>query len=218
MRDLRAGIAAAGREWRPVAQQTFRRVVLGRAERYLASGHDGTTADDEDVPVSLGAEFFTTTNGGSHLDAQIPHFKEFLREYPRVSYPVSESFLYWSKERLGAKPVVSITHVSIAPGRPPRGAVVAAKQVFATHYLTASLSLTTIVNGTGGDPTYLMYENRSRADVFSGPFGGLVRSMVERRLRAEAPQVLDDLRRKLEGGEPPVEAGTPWSGRADSRD
>jgi hypothetical protein len=67
-----------------------------------------------------------------------------------------ESFLYWSKEELGGgKPIITITHVSMIPI--PREAqtemVVASKQVFATHYLSASLSLTSVTtasrSGTG---------------------------------------------------------------------
>ena len=81
-------------------------------------------------------------------------------------------------------------------------AVVASRQVFATHYVTGSLALTAVVGGRNGTPRYLAYLNRSRVDVLDGFFGGLVRRVAERRLRNEAGQVVDGLRQRLAAGEP----------------
>ena len=78
----------------------------------------------------------------------------------------------------------------------------AGRQVWASHYLTASLSFTLIVGAESG-PRYLVYVRRLRTDAFEGTFGRLVRSVVERRIRSEAPALLDGLRLKLESGAPP---------------
>jgi len=50
---------------------------------------------------------------------------------------------------------------------------------------------------------YLVYLNRSEVDVVGGMFGGLVRWLVQRRLKVEAANVLQGFRQRLEGGEPP---------------
>lgn len=121
---------------------------------------------------------------------------EYLRSCPDVAGDVAESFLYWSKETLGAgKPIVSITHVAIFRNPPPdpTSAVVAARQVYAGHYLTASLSVTLTTNGRDGLPAYLVYVRRSRT-------AGFIRHIVEGRIRSDAPARLDALRRKLEAG------------------
>lgn len=39
--------------------------------------------------------------------------------------------------------------------------------------------------------------------MLDGVFGGLVRRLIERRVRAEAPAVLNALRVRLESGDPP---------------
>jgi hypothetical protein len=100
----------------------------------------------------------------------------------------------------GGKPIVSITHINIvrnrAEGRPE--ALVAVKQVYASHYLTASLSFTAISDASDSASRYLVYARRSRADVLTGPFAGLIRRTVERRIRSEGPALLDRLRRRLE--------------------
>ena len=120
--------------------------------------------------------------------------------------PQVESFVYWSKERFGGRPVISVTHVSMlrGAGAAQPDALVAGKQIFATHYMNGALALTAIVGGGPGSRRYLAYLNRSEVDVLSGFFGGLVRWLVERRLKSEASDVLQGLRRRLESGLPPV--------------
>jgi hypothetical protein len=74
--------------------------------------------------------------------------------------------------------------------------------VYASHYLTALLSFTALGGGPDGTERYLVYLNHSRSDVFDGIFGGLIRRVVERRLKAEGPAALEMIRRRLEGGPP----------------
>ena len=69
----------------------------------------------------------------------------------------------------------------------------------------ASLGLTAIMRGSDGR-NYLVYLNRSEVDVLGGFFGGLVRMVVGRRLKAEASDVLRGLRNRLESGEPVLPA------------
>jgi hypothetical protein len=82
-------------------------------------------------------------------------------------------------------------------------ALVAGKEIFTTRYLNGSLGFTAIVPGGRGSRHYLVYLNRSDVDVLGGVFGGIVRWFMERRLRSEAQDVLQGLRRRLESGEPP---------------
>jgi hypothetical protein len=78
---------------------------------------------------------------------------------------------------------------------------VISKQVFATHYKNGSVSVTAVAGS--GSTQYLVYVNRSHVDVLHGVLGGLVRRVIERRVREEAPGVLNALRVRLEGGDPP---------------
>jgi hypothetical protein len=116
---------------------------------------------------------------------------------------VVESFLYWSTETFGFKPITSVTQRTVlrlhAPGAP--AAVVVSRQVFATHYKDAALGITALT-GSAEDGWYLVYVHRSHVDVLDGPFGGLVRRVIERRVRDEAPGLMRALRRTLEGGAP----------------
>jgi hypothetical protein len=143
-------------------------------------------------------------NSSPFLTGGVPEFARYLDRYPRAPIADVESFIYWSKERLDGKAIISATHVSILrwgeTGLPD--ALVAGKGIFATHYVNASLGLTGIMRGRPGSPQYLVYVNRSEVDVVRGMFGGLLRVFMERRLKKEASTVLVGLRQRLESGDP----------------
>ena len=202
---MRESIARADVDWQGAAQETFRRIVLARAEQYLSEGHTASaTYHDARKPVLLDAEFAAIASEVALTHPRLFPLTNYLSLYPKDEAIDVESFLYWSKESLGAKPIVSITHVAMIESRDPRirEALVAKKQVYANHYLLASLSFMAISASADGSQRYLVYLNRSRSDVFYGLFGGLIRRTIARRLRAEAPQALEGFRRRIES-EPP---------------
>jgi hypothetical protein len=185
-------------------QEAFRRVLLVRATTYLAEGLEGLPPyEDAGSPLSQAPVFAAILDGSPFLAKRVPALTDYLRAFPRVAPAAVESFLYWSKEALGGRPIVSMTHVTIVRGdgieRPD--VLVAAKQIYASHYMTGSLALTALV-GREGAPRYLAYLNRSRLDLFGGVFGGVVRRIVLGRLRSEAGAIVDGLRRRLESGPP----------------
>ena len=203
--DLIRHAAAAGDRSNHAVQRAFEQVLLARAEHYLRAGLGPAPAyRDRERPEFPQAEFTALAAGmeAERLDARA---LAYFGTYPAGSGSV-ESFLYWSKESLGGgKPIVSITHVAFFRDAAPLPHVtIAARQVYASHYLTASLSLTSITERADSTFHSLVYERRVRSDAFDGAFGWLVRSIVERRIRSDGPAVLDRLRRTLEDGEPPA--------------
>jgi hypothetical protein len=197
MTHLRQAVVPAAGDWRKAAQNAFRGIVLARAVQYLAEGHSPSTSyQDERKRVLLDGEFAAIASEIALNHPELFPMTNYLRLYPKGEGEDVESFLYWSKESLGAKPIVSVTHVAIVER--PNATLVAKKQVYANHYLTASLSFTAIAAGPNGGDRYLFYLNHSRSDVFGGIFGGLIRRVVEKRLRDEAPAALERMRRRLE--------------------
>jgi hypothetical protein len=196
-----------------VVQQAFRLVVLRRLQAYRAAGLAGLPpVADRDPPRHLDHALSAVLQQSPYL-TRVPGLGEWLADYPRAGGTAVDSFFYWSKEHYGSgKPVISVTHVGIV--RPPAGAgrpaiVVAGKQIFATHYVQASLGLTMVFSG-GGDQAYLAYLNRSAVDVLGGMMGPLARSVLERRMARQAPLIISGLRTRLEAGAPPTGgAGAP---------
>ncbi len=203
---LQGAIARADATWKPRLQQAFRELVLQRVEMYLTSGHAALSRyDDHDGSLPRDTAFSSIMQRSPYLTEQLPRFAEYLDRYPHAAIEDVESFVYWSKEHFAGKPVISATHVSIFRGSDPDlpTTLVAGKQIFATHYMDGALSVTAIVRDGSASQHYLTYLNRSRLDVLDGFFGGLVRSIIERRLRADASDLLQGFRRRLESGEPP---------------
>ena len=205
--------------WKRDVEAEFRRTVLTRAKDYLAAGDLGLLPyDDDSTPVSADIEAAALMDRLGLMSPRLPGVAQYLQRYPHVDHPdVVDSFLYWSRETLGFKPITSITHLTLlrgaATGMP--GALAISKQVYANHYKDGAVALMGI---TGSDATqYLVYAHRSHVDVLDGVFGGLVRRIIERRVHDEAPAVLNALRVRLESGDPPPrdETGRDSGGRPD---
>jgi hypothetical protein len=186
-------------------QETFRRVLLNRVMKYLTDGLAGLPPyEDADAPpVSQAPVFSAILDRSPFLAKRMPLLTDYLQRVPGEPPAGAESFIYWSKEALGGRPIVSMTHVTIVRGDGVEtpDALVAAKQIYGSHYMTGSLALTALV-GREGEPRYLAYLNRSRLDLFRGVFGGVVRRIVRGRLRSEAGEVVHGLRQRLESGPP----------------
>jgi hypothetical protein len=205
LEELQRVQQAGGTDRARVLQDAFRQLVLRRVQTYETSGLAALPdQDDRRVPVSLRAIFSSLLQQFVFLRQQLPAVADYLDRWPHAAAPHVESFLYWSKETFGAKPVISVTQVSIlrGDGRKVPEAVVVGSQVFATHYSDGSLSVTAVVRDEGSR-RYLAYLNESDLDVLEGVRGGLVRRILERRLRSEALTVIKTLRHRLESGEPP---------------
>jgi hypothetical protein len=199
---------AAGANWRAAAQDVFRRLMLRRVLAYRAYGHAGigTYADGHsDEPLADIAA--ALLNRSPYLLERTPALVEHLRRYPNLPLPGSDSFLYWSQEEFGGRPVTSVTHVTIlrpeGPGLPD--ALVAGRQVFATHYQNGSLSLTLLLRGCPGPPHYLTYISRSEVDVIRGMLGWLARRVIQGRVEDGSVSILEGLRERL--SKPPAGSG-----------
>ena len=134
----------------------------------------------------------------------MPEFAAYLEQYPRATDPAVESLFYWSKDRLDGKAEISVTQIAIVQSNDPSlpEALAAGKQVFATHYVNGSLSLTAVIRDPEDGRHYLAYLNRSDLDMIGGLFGGLVRRIIEHRVKNDVPAVLRGLRTRIESGEP----------------
>jgi hypothetical protein len=206
MTGLRTVARSGGPGEHAALMQAFRRMLLDRLRTYQELGLDGLAPYvDRGEPGDPGQVFDAILDHTGLLTTHAPAFARYLRGYPHAPAPEgADSFFYWSNEQLHGRPSTSITHVAILQADRPAlpEALVAGKQVFASHYTIGSLSLTAIVRGGQGE-RYLVYLNRSRVDVLDRWFGGLARRLIEGRLRDNVGEVLQGVRHRLESGEPP---------------
>jgi hypothetical protein len=112
-----------------------------------------------------------------------------------------EELIVWSKVKFGLKPVIAVNHVTIYKQDRELGPQVLAvsKQIYANHYFNSSLALTAFVT-VAGPTSFLVYENRSRADALEGPFAKLKRKMVESKALEGLKGILAHTKLSLEAG------------------
>jgi hypothetical protein len=180
-------------------ESLFKQVLLDSVTAYVTGGPGRISSyDDESRSIKPAVEFEGLVAGESSLDSLVPGLSAHLRDYPLAPLEGSEDFLYWSKEKFGSEPFITVTHVAIVCPS-PRTCVVATRDVYSTRYVDASLAVS-IASDTVSDSArfYLVYANRSRASAMKGAMSGLRRTMVGRRARGGIEDTLKHIKAQLE--------------------
>jgi hypothetical protein len=194
------------------ANGVLRELLADYVARYRAGGaaaameYAGTAP-----PLNVGREFAALVGADTDTWTHAPALRRHLLEYPAAADEGIVDFVYWSKELVHRRPVISVTHVAIAAagdGSPVRYAV-GSKQIYAMHYFDASLGLTLLIHdGRSPAATYVVYLNRSRIDLFQGVFGGVARRVVAGKARSLVAEQLERLQRVFAAGGPPDSSRT----------
>jgi hypothetical protein len=215
--DLRLSADAIERarrdiDWHaPDASRAASRLVRQLLVDYVASYRRGGTLAameyaDRTPRLNVGREFESLIDADTITSRYAPRLRRYLLEYPRTSGADMSDFVYWSKELVRGRPVVSITHVAIAPAvdDSPVAYAIGSKQIYAMHYYDASLGLTLLVpdRAAASTATYVVYLNRSRIDLFDGLFGGVARRIVAGRAKGLVAEQLQRLQRVLAADSP----------------
>ena len=171
---------------------------LARGDQALIEYHDKTKT------VRLAEEHRALMASSSYICDVVAQFSQYLKSAPKPRLANVESAIVWSKMKFGLKPVIAINHITIYKTeqeiRPQ--ILIASKQIYANHYFDSSLGLTAFVNIPGASPgSFLLYENRSRADGLQGMFSNIKRGVVEDR-------AVDGLRAVLENSKVSLNART----------
>ena len=187
----------------PDAQQRaaalFKRVLVDDVMAYVA-GSTGRFEqyDDGARPIRPLDEFDGVLTNSPSLAALVPGLPDHLKNFPSSRVDDADDFLYWSKEKFGYAPFISVTHVTIVC---PSVAtcVMTTKDVYSSRYIDASLAIA-IATDTLEAPEafYLVYWNRTRANALKGGFSGLRRMLVERRARGSLEENLRNIKVELE--------------------
>jgi hypothetical protein len=166
----------------------------------FASGQPGRFAqyDDGDRAIRPLDAFAGLLDLDRALDALVPGLRDHLRRFPTAPPAGAEEVLYWSKEKFGIDPFITVTHMTIVC---PSSAlcVVVSNDVYSTRYIDASLSVTIAIDApppAGGFD--LIYVNRTRASALTGFMSGLRRAIAERRARKGLDERLEATRAMLE--------------------
>jgi hypothetical protein len=182
------------------ASAAMRQYLAVYMQKYLRSGNSALIAyHDASTPRRLADDLRLILDRAAYLQRGWPSLYSAIGSFTGAPLEGLEGFVYWSKEKIGPRAVVSVTHAIISPPR-DGSAAIATKQIYASHYSHASLGLTILLDRSGTDAprTRVIYVNRSRLDIFGGLFGSIKRSLVRSRARDGAERTMTRLRARLE--------------------
>ena len=184
------------------ASLLVRQLLVDYAAGYRRGGATAAMEYAGRVPrLNVGREFAALLDADTITADHAPRLRRHLLDYPTSGAEKMTDFVYWSKELVRGRPVISMTHVATAPALDgsPVAYAIGSKQIYAMHYYDASLGLTLLVpDRTAATPaTYVVYLNRSRIDLFDGLFGGVARRIVAGRARTLVAEQLQRLQRVL---------------------
>jgi hypothetical protein len=197
---LQAEVDFRATDARRQAEHALRRYLADYVARYLREGDAALMRYvDGDAPRSLHADLQGVLARSPYLSGTLQPVATAVGRFTGRMPDGADGFVYWSRERVGQRDVLSITHVFIltpAPGL----TVMASKQIYASHYFHASLGLTMLAEASSAPPPRLtvIYLNRSRVDAFDGLLGAIRRPIARSRARGTSEDLLQRLARRLQ--------------------
>jgi hypothetical protein len=182
------------------ANQMLRDILTELVTNYRRHGEAALMVyEDERRAVSLAAEFRAMVSAPTAVLPKIPVLHRHIVQYPLTTGTNHDDVIYWSKENVGPKVVVSVTHLAILPV-PDMGPIVyaaASKQLYGSYYFDTSLGLTLLLRDDQPDSIVLVYMNRSRIDELDGFLGGLKRALVRSKGRSALEDTLARIQTRL---------------------
>ena len=183
--------------------RVMREVLVGLVNEYRQVGDRALMVySDSDRLLSVADEFRTMIATEPAVLRRFPALDEHMRQFPRPPEAGTDDIIYWSKEKLGPRIILSVTHLAITKLAGPGESAFAAasRQLYGSHYFDASLGVTIVLNDSTvvGPGSYLVYVNRSRLDAFGGFLGGLKRAIVRSRARSAMSASLVEARDRVE--------------------
>jgi hypothetical protein len=179
--------------------ELFRRLALDYVKGYLEGGNARlATYRDSEHPRFVAQEFTSMVHRMPALTEYFPELKRYLLEFPKVSEPVTDSFLYWQEAKFGLKPTIRINHLAIA--EQPSRVAIASKMLYASHYFWTALELRVLIpDPARGEGFWFASVNRSRSDGLSGFVGSLIRGKVRGEAEKGMAAVLRITKARMEG-------------------
>jgi hypothetical protein len=189
-------------DYRVQATQLLKRMLLDYVQDYEVRGDSALIKyHDNSVEVGLAEEQRELAAAPGCLNKLLSEFQQTLKRQTGQPVFLVENALVWSKIKFGLKPVIALNHIMVYRRAAESGPqiLVVSKQIYANHYFDSSLALTAFVNIPGATPgSYLLYENRSRADGLQGPFSKIKRGIVEGKAVSGLKGILESSKANLD--------------------
>jgi hypothetical protein len=170
-------------DWsKPTATADVERSIRKLALEYVTGYQQGGNSRlaqyrDAERPTFVAQEFAAMVNRMPSLTNYLTDLKRYLLDYPEVTLPNADSFLYWQDAKFGLKPTIRINHLTIAD-QGTHTAVVS-KMLYASHYFWTAIELRLLIpDPARGEGFWFANINQSRSDGLNGFKGSVIRGKV----------------------------------------
>ena len=177
MDRIRTELAGPAAQAKPKATALVRQMLVEYVAAYQTGGIGAlATYNDKDKPQEAPAEFRKLLAASPFLVEYVPEFHRYVEEYPQERLAGAEDFFYWTKDKFGPKPTISVYHLTVwQDPRNPGRTVVCSKRIYASHYFQSGLDLVALVDAPAGQKGfYLMDLHRVRIDPPTGMLSGVL--------------------------------------------
>ena len=189
-------------DWRERSRGVWREVLAGYAAAYARDGRKALpTFANKPEHLDVAAELSLLVDRFAFVGDYSSAFLSYMREFAGAAPDGGSDVLYWTKEDFGVRPVMRLQHQVIH--RTPQAIIIATNQVYADHYLDASLTMTLAIDAPLSDGRagfYMVVVSRSRTRSLAGLLRALVRSTVRDRSREGLLKILQATKFSLERG------------------
>jgi hypothetical protein len=156
----------------------FNQGIVEMAATYQQKGVDALgDVQDKKTAKQRAQEHRTLLTNSPYLATYVKEFNDYLTDYPYRKLAGVEDVHYWAKDTFGLKPVVSVYHLALF--KSDRGAILASRQVAASHFFNAALEIMAAVPAADGNGMYLLSLYRTRLDPPTGMLSGVLMGKVK---------------------------------------
>jgi len=181
-------------DYRAQATHLLKLMLLDYVRDYLARGDVALIEyNDKAKAVRLAAEQSALKSSSIYITDGPANSLQYPKGFSQPNLVAIENAIVWSKVKFGLKPVITFNHITIYRNEKKTAPqiLIVSKQIYANHYFDSSLALTAFISIPGANSaSYLLYENRSRADGLGGPFSKIKRGIVEEKAVAGLEAIL----------------------------
>ena len=178
------------------AVEIFNQAIVTFVTTYEQGGVDSLgDIQDKKASKQRAQEHRTLLANSPYLVEYVKEFNDYLAAYPKGKLAGVEDIVYWTKDTFGLKPVVSMYHMILF--KSAKGAIVANRQVAATHFFNAGLEMLVGVPTADGKGLYLLSLYRTRLDPPTGMLAGALMGKVRSGIQTGVEMNLKTARERL---------------------